>query len=271
MERLGGMDSLFLSLESGSNLFHVGAVAIVDPSTAPPGSPPPYEGMRRVLQERLHLLGPFRRRLAMVPGALDHPRWIEDPDLDLDNHVFRGALPAPGGPDELSAFVSGVMSTPLARDRPLWEIHVVEGLEGGLVAGVAKIHHCAVDGLSSVELTADLMDLAADTPAAAVPVERPAAEAVPSGAALVRSALGRMGRLAPSAVTTMARGAVVAGRMGVRNRRADTNPPPRRSAPRARSFRAGSARAGRWASSTWTGVRSRRCGPPRAPPSTTSC
>jgi len=228
MERLGGMDSLFLSMESGTNLFHLGAVAIVDPSTAPPGSPPPYEGIRRVLEERMHMLGPFRRRLALVPGSLDHPRWIEDPDLDLDNHVFRGALPAPGGPDELAAFVSRIMGTPLARDRPLWEIHVVEGLEAGLVAGVAKIHHCAVDGLSSVELTAHLMDLAPEAPAAAPSPNgiRPAPESQPSGPALMRAALGRIGRLAPAAVTTMARGAVVAGRMGIRNRRADTSPPP---------------------------------------------
>jgi diacylglycerol O-acyltransferase len=226
MERLGGMDSLFLSLESGTNLFHVGAVAIVDPSTAPSGSPPPYEGMRRVLHDRMHLLGPLRRRLAMVPGAIDHPRWVEDAELDLDNHVFRGVLPAPGGPDELATFVSRVMSTPLPRDRPLWEIHVVEGLDGDLVAGVAKIHHCAVDGLSSVELTAHLMDLAPEVPPAPKAVLRSSADEGPSNTDLVRSALGRIGRLAPAAVSTMAKGAVVAGRMGMRNRRAHTNPPP---------------------------------------------
>ena len=120
--------------------------------------------------ERLHLLAPFRRRLVAVPGGLDHPRWIEDPDFDIDHHLHRGALPSPGDPAELARYAADVLSQPLDRTRPLWEIHVVEGLEGGLIAGVAKIHHAAIDGVSGVELTANLMDL---TPAtAAVPRRR---------------------------------------------------------------------------------------------------
>ena len=226
MKRLGGLDSLFVTLESPTSLFHVGAVGVFDPSTAPPGSPPPFEGIRRVLEQRLHLLGPFRQRLVRVPGSLDHPRWIEDPDLDLDNHVLRGALPAPGGPSELADYVSGVMSTPLAPDRPLWEIHIVEGLEGGLVAGVAKIHHAAIDGLSSVDLTANLMDLKADAPPAGDAPARPEAEPEPSGLTLVRDSLLQLGKLVPSAAATLGRGALVAARMGRRNRRPDALAPP---------------------------------------------
>ena len=128
MQRLSGIDSMFLSLESPTNLFQVGAVSVIDPSTAPAGSPLPYEALRRVILDRLHLLAPFRRRLVPVPGGLDHPRWIEDPDFDVDHHLHRGALPAPGGPAELARYAADVLSQPLDRTRPLWEIHVVEGL-----------------------------------------------------------------------------------------------------------------------------------------------
>src|ERR1700691_2465918 len=101
MHRLSGLDSMFLSLESTTNLFQVGAIAVLDPSTAPPGSPPPHEGLRRVIEQRLHVLTPLRRRLVSVPGGLDHPRWLEDETPDLDRHVIPARLPAPGGPLEL--------------------------------------------------------------------------------------------------------------------------------------------------------------------------
>src|SRR3954454_8502394 len=148
MHRSGGLDSAFLSLETRTNLFHVGAVTVLDPATAPFGTPEPHEALRRVIEQRLHLLGPFRRRLAEVPLGLDHPRWIEDTEVDIGFHVRRGRLPQPGGPAELAAYVADVLSQPLDRSRPLWEIHVVEGLQGDLVAGVSKIHHSVIDGVA---------------------------------------------------------------------------------------------------------------------------
>src|SRR3954471_4089896 len=159
MHRSGGLDSAFLSLESRTNLFHVGAVTVLDPSTAPAGTPDHHEALCRVVEERLHLLGPFRRRLAEVPLGLDHPRWVEDSDIDVGYHLRRGHLPRPGGAGELAAYVADVLSRPLDGTRPLWEMHVVEGLDGGLVAGVTKIHHSVIDGVGGVELTANLMDL----------------------------------------------------------------------------------------------------------------
>ncbi len=159
MRRLSGLDSMFLSLESDTNLFHVGAVAVLDPSTAPEGAPPPHEAFVRVVESRLDQLPQFRRRLVGVPTGLDHPRWLEDTKVDLAHHIKRGALPSPGGERELTAYIADFLSRPLDRSRPLWEIHVVEGLEGGLVAGVAKIHHSLVDGIAGAEVTAHLMDL----------------------------------------------------------------------------------------------------------------
>jgi diacylglycerol O-acyltransferase len=224
MRRLSGIDSLFVSLESPTNLFQVGAVAVLDPATAPPGSPPPHEGLRQVVAGRLERLAPLRRRLAPSPGGLDHPRWVEAAP-DLGRHIRRGALPAPGSERELAAYAAEVLARPLDRRRPLWEIHVVEGLEGGLVAGVAKLHHSIVDGIGGTELTAELMDLSPVAPEDPE-IEPWRAEAAPRPARLLADALrdaagriplaGRLGlRLALSAIT-----------LRERNRQLDVLPPP---------------------------------------------
>jgi hypothetical protein len=90
--------------------------------------------------------------------------WLEDPDFDLDYHVRPAALPEPGGVAELADFTAEVMSRPLHRHRPPWEMYVIEGLEGGMVAGVTKVHHAAIDGLSGAEITASLLDLSPNRP-----------------------------------------------------------------------------------------------------------
>src|SRR5207245_11365779 len=118
------------------------------------------DGVRPLVEDRLDLLQPFRRRLVEVPFRFHHPVWIEDPDFDLDNHLHQAALPAPGGLAELAAFTADFVSTPLDRRQPLWEMEVVEGLEGGMVAGVTKVHHSAVDGISGAELTVNLVAFA---------------------------------------------------------------------------------------------------------------
>jgi diacylglycerol O-acyltransferase len=222
MQRLTGIDSMFLSLESPTNLFQVGAVSIIDPSTAPAGTPPPYEALRQVILERLHLLAPFRRRLVRVPGGLDHPRWIEDPDFDVDRHLHRGALPSPGGAAELARYAADVLSQPLDRTRPLWEIHVVEGLDGGLIAAVAKIHHAAIDGVSGAELTANLMDPTPEIAAVPPPHEPWRPDQVPSRAALAGGALWHLGGVIPTATATTARTLQAALRIRGYNRRRDT-------------------------------------------------
>ena len=95
MQRLTGLDAAFLALETPSAHMHVLGVAIVDPSTAPPG--PFHARVRALLEARLHLVPPLRRRLVEVPFGLHIPVWIDDPDFDLDYHLRRAALPAPGG------------------------------------------------------------------------------------------------------------------------------------------------------------------------------
>jgi diacylglycerol O-acyltransferase / wax synthase len=160
MQRLTGLDAAFLSMETPAAHMQVMGIAVVDPTTATRGFS--YEHVRDLVESRLHLIPPFRRRVVEVPLGLHAPIWIEDPDFDLDYHLRRAALPAPGGEHELAAFVADVAGRPLDRTRPLWEAWVVEGLDHGYYAFVAKIHHALIDGASGVEILASLLDLEPD-------------------------------------------------------------------------------------------------------------
>jgi diacylglycerol O-acyltransferase len=224
MRPLTGIDSMFLSLESATNLFHVGAVSVLDPSTAPEGSPPPHEALRKVVESRLDRLPPFRGRLVAVPGGLDHPTWVDDVP-ELDRHVRRGALPTPGGEQELARYAADVLARPLDRSRPLWEIHVVEGLEGGLVAGVAKLHHAAIDGIAGTEVTAELMDLSPKLAGADGPCDLEH-EPVPGALALLRGAVAHAGRRALPTARLMVRLTGTVARLRTRNRLLGGPPPP---------------------------------------------
>src|SRR5690348_2047080 len=132
MERVTGIDAAFLSLETSSIHMHLVGTCVIDPSTAPRGFS--YERVRELFESRLHLLPPLRRRVIEVPLGINNPVWIEDPDFDLDFHLRRAAVPAPGGDEELTAFVADVAGLPLDRGKPLWQAFVVEGLEQGHVA-----------------------------------------------------------------------------------------------------------------------------------------
>jgi len=156
MQRLTGLESLFLNLESARWPMHGAGIAIVDPSTAPEGFG--YETLRRVLEERLHLVPLLRRRIVEVPFGLDQPVWIEDPDFDLGYHLHRVGVPAPGGLRELADLAVELCGPPLDRTRPLWEIWYVEGLEHGHVAVIEKMHHACTDGMGGIELISRLFD-----------------------------------------------------------------------------------------------------------------
>src|SRR5258708_5087145 len=157
MPRLTRLDPPFPYMETPSNPLHVASTIVVDPSTTPGGYS--FDKVRSLVENRLPLLPPFRRRLVEVPFGLHHPIWIEDPDFDLDYHLHRAALPAPGGRKELEEFAADVFSRPLDLSRPLWEMYVVEGLEHGHIGVVTKTHHAAIDGVSGAELTVNLLDL----------------------------------------------------------------------------------------------------------------
>jgi diacylglycerol O-acyltransferase / wax synthase len=188
MERLSGLDASFLYLETPSLHMHVSMVAVLDPATVPGGYS--FEKLRALVSERLDRAPIFRRRVVEVPFRLDHPHWVEDQHFDIDYHMRRAALPGPGGMGELAAFVGDVCSRQLDRAKPLWEMHIVEGLADGHIAVVTKIHHCTIDGVSGAELLGELFDLEAAPPDKPPPEELPSRPAgIPSDMVLVTQAL----------------------------------------------------------------------------------
>ena len=160
MQRMHGIDPMFIYSETPATPMEVAYACVLDPSTAPEGYT--FERIRAVLESRLPSLLPFRRRMVTVPFGLDHPRWVDDPLFDLDNHLRRIALPDPGGPIEFSAAVAEVMGRPLCPEQPPWEMYVMEGLAHGRVGLVAKVHHAAIDGVAGATLLAQLLDLSPD-------------------------------------------------------------------------------------------------------------
>jgi diacylglycerol O-acyltransferase / wax synthase len=157
MRQLTSLDAQFLAVESARIYGHVAFLGVYDPSTAP-GGRLDLETIRRLLEERLHLLPPLTWRLVPVPLGLDLPYWAEDPDFDLDFHVRETALPPPGDDRTLAETAARLFGRPLDRGRPLWEFYVIHGLPEGRVAILTKIHHAAVDGISGNEIMAALLD-----------------------------------------------------------------------------------------------------------------
>ena len=156
MQRLTAMDAEFLYTEDAVPAAHTHTlkVSIYDPGAEGYS----FERTKELLASRMYRLPPFRWKLVFTPLGLHHPTWINDPGFDLDWHVRRVAVPTPGGPRELCELISEIASRPLDRTRPLWELWMVEGLEGGQVAAVAKVHHAVADGISSAELLNEYHD-----------------------------------------------------------------------------------------------------------------
>ncbi|MEO1060614.1 MAG: wax ester/triacylglycerol synthase family O-acyltransferase [Actinomycetota bacterium] len=187
MQQLTGVDSGFLSMETRHQFGHVSSVTVFDPGDRSGGAG--FEATRQLILDRLHLLEPFRRRLVEVPFGLDHPYWIEDPDFDVDFHVRHIAVPAPGEREQLAELVARLIARPLDRSRPLWEYYVIEGLQGGRIAHLNKIHHATIDGASGAQMLAKLLDLDPDHQPGGPPPELPPAEEEPTpGELLARTA-----------------------------------------------------------------------------------
>src|SRR6201996_2463438 len=151
------MDAMLLYSETPNLHTHTLKVAVIDAANF--DGEFNYEVFRHHLRRRLHLLDPLRYKLVEIPWQLHHPMWQEDCDVDLDYHLRRIQVPAPGGRRELDRVIGEVASTPLDRTRPLWEFHFAEGLSGGRFALIGKIHHALADGVASVNLLARAMDL----------------------------------------------------------------------------------------------------------------
>jgi diacylglycerol O-acyltransferase len=158
LRQLTALDQQFLALEDTRHVGHVGALAVLDPSTAP-GGRVTCADLQHLIAERLPLVPPFRWRLAEVPFDLDYDYWIDDAEFDLDFHVREIALPPGGGDRELAEQVARIFARPLDRSRPLWELYLIHGLPDGRVAVMTKIHHAVIDGMSGNEIQGALLDL----------------------------------------------------------------------------------------------------------------
>ena len=130
---------------------HVGGVLVFDGVVS-------REELVRRLRERIHLIPRYAMRLDEAMLGIANPVWVADESFDPERHVRRVALPAPGGDAELNELVGDLMSDRLDRSRPLWQLHVVEGLAGGRTAIVARMHHALVDGIAAVDVSTVVLD-----------------------------------------------------------------------------------------------------------------
>src|SRR3954453_4475213 len=176
-DRPSALDSSFLHLEDNQpSHMHVGSVAIFD------GDAPSYDDVVEGIAQRLHMVPRYRQKLGFVPWAQGRPRWVDDPSFNISYHIRATALPPPGGEEQLRALAGRVFSQRLDRDKPLWEgglgggrggkplweVWLVEGLEGNRFALLSKTHHSLVDGVSGADLMTVLFDVTpepADPPA----------------------------------------------------------------------------------------------------------
>jgi len=150
LETMNGLDAKFLYSETPTAHMHTVKVVVSNVSEVDGGFS--YDNLLQVLSAQIGRLPPFRRRAVPVPLGLGHPVWIEDPDFDLRRHVDRKVLDQPGDDRQLGAAVAAFSGIPLVLDRPLWEMLVVEGLAGGRMAVVVKLHHAVADGSAAVAL-----------------------------------------------------------------------------------------------------------------------
>ena len=166
MHMLSALDATFIYLESEHSPMAIGGVYVIDASDAPDGFS--YDSWYSLVKSRLKCSKVFRERLVEVPLDLSFPYWIRDPGFDLDTHLPRMRLPEPGGMAELMKLAAETWSSVLDRERPLWEMTFVEGLN--TVPGISrdsfalitKVHHAAVDGKASTEMMSSLLDTAAE-------------------------------------------------------------------------------------------------------------
>jgi diacylglycerol O-acyltransferase len=182
-DRLTGMDASFLHLEDAASHMHVAGVMIFE------GEPPPYEELLAAIERRLGLVPRYRQRLAFVPFGQGRPKWVDDPHLNLRYHVRSTALPAPGSEQQLRELAGRVFAQQLDRDKPLWEIWLVDGLDGDRFAVLSKTHHALVDGISGVDIMSVLFDTSPEPAAPTDSGERWLPGPLPSSAQLLGEAL----------------------------------------------------------------------------------
>lgn len=161
--RLTPQDASFYRLESSSNPIHIGSLAILQNTTADSGdghNKPvlDYDRLVDLVESRLSLVPRYRRKVREIPLSLGRPVWVEDSRFDINYHIRRSALPAPGTDEQLHELVARLSSRPLDQGRPLWEMYLIEGLSGGRCAIFTKSHSALVDGEGALEIGHVILD-----------------------------------------------------------------------------------------------------------------
>jgi len=179
--RFNVQDAAFLYFEKRNEPMHIGSVAIFEGRVS-------FDRFVEHLRSRMHLIPRYRQRVMFVPFGLAYPSWEYDPDFDILNHVRRVTLPPPGDEDQLARLAGDLFAKPLDRRKPLWEIYLIEGVEGGNSAWLAKVHHCLVDGVAGIDLLMVTLDVSPN-PAPPPPAEPLAAPPLPGTTTVLSNAV----------------------------------------------------------------------------------
>jgi WS/DGAT/MGAT family acyltransferase len=190
------MDVSFLYMETPTTAMHVGGVAIFQP----PSTGFDYDRLVELISERITLVPRYRQKVKLIPGRIANPVWVDDESFDVTYHVRRSALPKPGTDAQLRDLVGRLQGRPLDRNRPLWEIYLVEGLERGRVGIITKTHHAMVDGIAAVDIGTVMLDLTPEPREVPADDWRPSRE--PSRGALVVGAVTDLVKRPTQAIDT---------------------------------------------------------------------
>ena len=183
MERLSSLDASFLYIENSQTPMNIGSVSIFQPSEG--GFE--HETLVKLIKARLAFVPRYRQRVKEIPLGMFRPVWVDDTAFDVSYHVRRSALPKPGNGEQLDELVARLMSRPLDRSRPLWEMYLIEGLSGGRFAIVTKSHEALVDGLAALDISQVILDSESQASAGPPDSWRPATE--PSGIELMSASV----------------------------------------------------------------------------------
>jgi len=202
VDRLSPLDVSFLYLEEPTTPMHVGGVVLFQA----PSEGFDHDRLIHLIEDRIGLVPRYRQKVKWVPGRIANPVWVDDEDFDVAYHVRRSALPRPGTEAQLRDLVGRVMSRPLDRNRPLWEMYLVEGLADGKFAILTKTHHAIVDGAGALDIGQVILDISPEPQVHAATHWSPRPE--PSDIDLVASAVSEVLRSPGAAVDAVRSGAV---------------------------------------------------------------
>jgi len=158
--RMSAQDASFLYFEKEEAPLHIGSVGVFEGNV-------PYDKFVANVAAKMHLIPRYMQRAVAAPFNIGHPSWEWDPEFDISRHIMRLEIESPGTHEQLMDLAGNLFAGKLDRDKPLWEIYLVSGLEGDRSAMISKVHHCLVDGVSGIELLMIVLDVSAD----AMPVE----------------------------------------------------------------------------------------------------